>query len=160
MLVYMHVFGCWVEVGWDGFDPLRPAFGCKRRWVGSNLEQVYSSQIWVGMVRPSRADHPNPLACRLRSVTRGRREASGARSWRRRAAAVGAGGGESAAGTGRRRVPGAAAGGGAAAAGSGRSRGCGGWEQQERRRRSSARRRGPRRCAVRGAGREEDEGVC
>ena len=149
----------WKWVGMDSthFDPRLVVKGGGLGPTKSRYIPLRSGLGWSVQIERTTPTH---LHARLRSVTRGRRGASGARSWWRRAVGVGAGGGASAAGSGRRRVPGAAAGGGAAAAGSGRSRGCGCWEQQERRRRSSARRRGPRRCAVRGAGREEDEGVC
>ena len=122
--------------------------GCRRRRVRGGEWAEARPQ------RP-RAGGGGPPA-RVREEARPRRPGAGGGA----DAGAGAGGGAAAAWSGRRRIPGAAAGGGAAAAGSGRSRGCGGWEQQERRRRSSARRRGPRRCAVHGAGREEDEGVC
>ena len=34
-----HVFGWWVEVAWDRFDPLQSMFGCNFMWVGMNLDE-------------------------------------------------------------------------------------------------------------------------
>ena len=44
-LVHTHmyrVFGWWVEMGWDGFDPHRPVFGWWVVWVGLVPEEEYT----------------------------------------------------------------------------------------------------------------------
>ena len=65
------VFGCWVGVGWDGSNPVEPAFGWRFDVGWVEPEGVYSPQMRVGVVRSNRADHSNPLRRRLGSVRGG-----------------------------------------------------------------------------------------